>query len=304
MNIQVQYKDHSGHTSERCESLIMPAFLKHFVMAGCKDLLPEDTIQQKMKGALSYFCDYLQPEAFGVDHFSLPPITYADPTKQGQFSNCAGLAIADFLAKRIDNALYTGTYEAAMGKNEMKIKGSRPDLLAFQQDKKRFAIEAKGYKGGCGNMEEHKKQSKKGGIPVDFSVACVSYNMYEKIKCNYYDPVNESVPFDEELFKALTKAYYKGFLEFLELPHPDFNHNAERFYTIKFSDIITNLFQDENTVKLSSLEILEKYQPQLIIPKDIKKYAEEGMPLWKPVEYNPEDEKLYIDNDRIGIRLN
>lgn len=297
MNIQVQHKDASGHESSKCYSLTKPAFLKHFIMAGHKEQLSEETIQQKMNGALSYYRDYLQPEAFNADHFSLPPIEYADPTERSHFSNRAGLAIADFLAKRIDNAIYTGTYEAALGEKKMKIEGMRPDLLAFRKDKQVFAIEAKGRSKGCGGMKKRKKQAESGEIPVNFSVACVSYNIYKKIKCKYYDPVDKNASFDEELFKALTKEYYKGFMGFLNLPHSEFKHKEESFYTIKISDIIMHFF-GKDAVKLNNNEM----SLQLLIPENIKEYAKNGMPFWKPIEDN-NDEKLYIDNDRIGIRL-
>ncbi len=55
-------------------------------------------------------------------------------------------------------------------------------------------------------------------------------------------------------------------------------------------------------------EIFNFYKPKLIIPKDIEKYAKEG--LTEDVEpfefenYRNDNENIYIDNDRIGIELN
>jgi hypothetical protein len=95
----------------------------------------------------------------------------------------------------------------------MPLNVGRPDLLAYKQNSM-FAIEAKGYSGGHGNMTTHKTQSQTGGIPVNFSVACVSYNLYNNIKCNYHDPYYEGIPYDHKLLKLLTKQYYSGLSEY------------------------------------------------------------------------------------------
>ncbi len=64
-------------------------------------------------------------------------------------------------------------------------------------------------------MTTHKNQSTTGGIPVNFTVACVSYNLYNQVKCKYYDPYNDNIQFDFEGLKELTKIYYSGLSEFL-----------------------------------------------------------------------------------------
>jgi hypothetical protein len=305
MKLQVHYKKSDSEPIEpRCYKLTKTAFLKHFVCAGHKSITSWRKIWEGL-GAYLYFHEYITSHAFKTDKFSLPSGDY-DYMKQSHFSGCAGLAIADFLAKCIDHRMYSVFYEAAMKAKGMSITGGRPDLLAFTKDAS-FAIEAKGYKDKCGKkkMEEHKNQSQKGGIPVRFSVACVSYNIYKKIKCNYYDPIDNNAPFDEELFKKLTKEYYNEFIEFLNIGYSTFEYEGEKFYEIKISDIIKQP-SDKNPIKFdaSSCEILEKHQPKLILPQDIENYAKDGMPPdWKPIKYDDNNENFYIDNDRIGLKI-
>jgi hypothetical protein len=301
MKIQVHYKKSSSGPSEpRCYKLTKNAFLKHFVCVGHKSVSHWKKIKEGL-GAYLYFYDYMR--AFTANHFFLPHKNY-NYTKQNHFSACAGLAIADFLAKRIDNSLYTEHYEAALQQKKLKISGERPDLLAFTKDAM-FAIEAKGRKDNHGNMEKHKNQSRQGEIPVNFSVACVSYNIYKKIECKYYDPNNKDISFDKELFNNLTKKYYKGFIDFLDLGYSTFEHEGEKFYEIKISNIIKrHLDKNFNKSDKYQYEILEIYQPKLILPKNTENYAKDGMPLeWKPMKYDDNDENLYIDNDRIGLRI-
>ncbi|MCD6418213.1 hypothetical protein J7M00_05465, partial [bacterium] len=73
----------------------------------------------------------------------------------------------------------------AMKMQGMPISGQRPDLLAFKNNEL-FAIEAKGYSSNSPkDMNSHKEQSRTGGIPVDFTVASISYNLYDRVICNY-----------------------------------------------------------------------------------------------------------------------
>ena len=255
---------------------------------------------------IHYSC-YIQRQAFYNNKFSEPPIELSDPTEKGQFSNLAGKAIADFLSKRIDNSIYTVNYEAAMRMRKMPLNVGRPDLLAFSQNS-RFAIEAKGYSGGHRNMEVHKDQSKTGGIPVNFTVACISYNLYENVHCKYHDPFNDNVPYDNELLNQLTKEYYSGLSKFLNEKYFNFQVTeiqGEKFYEIEFLyRPFEKLFQDEFPYR--HFEILEYYRPRIILPFTIKDYAEKGITnKIKPFIFdtNEQDYNTYIDNDRVGLRL-
>lgn len=310
MNLSVEYRDAAGIISNQTHNLTQIAFAKHLAIAG-QGLAPKP---QKIIRTLSMFFHYsyyMQRHAFNNNRFSEPPIELSDPTEKGQFSNLAGKAIADFLSKRIDQSIFTINYEAAMRLRNMPLNVRRPDLLAFNQNSM-FAIEAKGYSGGCGNMTNHKTQSQTGGIPVNFSVACVSYNLYNHVQCNYHDPYNDNVPYDNELLKKISRKYYSGLAEYLNEKYFNFNEIeilGEKFYEVELSNItFEKLFPDEFPFNhFWHIEIIEFYRPRLILPIAIKDYAENGITNdVKPFIFDTNKEQenyLYIDNDRVGLKF-
>lgn len=206
MEIQVEYRNGSGITTNQTHNMSRIAFAKHMAFAG-QAFMPSTHKIIRTISMFFHYHYYIQKLEYNERNcFSLPPKELSDPTEQGQFSNIAGKAIADFLSKRIDNSLITVNYEAAMRIKGIPVKGKRPDLIALSNDSM-FAIEAKGFADGHGNMEKHKDQSKTGDIPVNFSVACVSYNLYKEVRCNYYDPVNKNTEYNDDLLAKLTKDY-------------------------------------------------------------------------------------------------
>ena len=162
-------------------------------------------------------------------------------------------------------------------------------------------------------MEKYKQQSRNGGLKVDYSIACVSYNLYERVRCKYHDPEGEEVKFDSELFRNLTKNYYSGLSSFI---HSDAVTETREFDSEEF--IIVNLgrlfyyhripfgnnylWQDR-----FFYEYLSQYS--LILPSNIEEFADKG--LNKPLPPFPlhasegdghsERDWYYIDNDRVGI---
>lgn len=310
MNLTVEYKDTAGTISNQTHNLTRIAFAKHLAIAG-QGYAPRP---QKLIRTLSMFFHYsyyLQRQAFNNNRFSEPPIQLSDPTEKGQFSNLAGKAIADYLSKRIDQSIFTVNYEAAMRLRNMPLNVGRPDLLAYKQNSM-FAIEAKGYSGIHGNMTTHKAQSQTGGIPVNFSVACVSYNLYNNVQCKYHDPYNDNVPYDNELLKKLTRQYYSGLAEFLNEKYFNYREieiQGEKFYEVELSyRPFEKLFPDEFPFRhFWHFEILEFYRPRLILPIAIRDYAEDGITNEiKPFIFDTNKEQennLYIDNDRIGLQI-
>lgn len=316
MNIAVEYKDTAGTISNQTHRLTRLAFAKHLAMAG-QGYAPRPQKLIRTIAMFFHYSYYLQRQSFNNDRFSEPPIQLSDPTEKGQFSNLAGKAIADFLSKRIDRSIFTVNYEAAMRIHNppipLTVNGRqvrRPDLLAYTSNS-RFAIEAKGFSGGCGNMNDHKSQSQTGGIRVNYTVASVAYDLYGQVKCKYHDPYNDNVPFDNELLKKLTRNYYSGLVEFLD--EKFFNYNeievqGEKFYEIELSfRPFQKLFPDEFPFRhFLHYEILDFYRPRLILPKNIRDLAETGLTNEsKPFlfETKEQNEYIYIDNDRVGIQI-
>lgn len=309
MNITVEYIDTAGTLFNQTHRLTRLAFAKHFAIAG-QGYAPR---LQKLIRTIAMFFHYnyyLQRQAFNNDHFSLPPIELSDPTEKGQFSNLAGKGIADFLSKRIDQSLFTVNYEAAMRLKNMPLNVGRPDLLAFKQNSM-FALEAKGFSGGHGNMTTHKNQSLTGGIPVNFTVACVSYDLYNNTKCKYHDPFNDNIPYDNEMLSNLTRNYYTGLLEFLNqkyFEYREFDFQDEKFYEVELTyRNFEKLFPEEFGFRYFwHFEIFEFYRPKLILPRNIREYAEVGITNEiRPFIFDAkeQDENIYIDNDRVGLRI-
>lgn len=299
----MEYLDKHGIISNQNYYISKLGLVKHMAIAGQR-YAPTSKKIFKTIGMFLQYSYFLQSSALNKDKFSLPPYNIYDPTEKSQFSNIAGKGIADFLAKKIDNALYTVNYEAAMKIKGMPIVGSRPDLLAFS-NKETFAIEAKGYtKDSVNDMSKHKDQSLSGAIPVNFTVASVSYNLYNKVKCKYHDPYNANIPFDEELLSETTKKYYSGIIDFLEnSDYKEVKYKNESFYEI---DILSPYFFDEyydKPFRYFFHDLFHHNQLKLILPKNIEAYSKEGLnSRTEPFLYDS-NEDIYIDNDRIGLKI-
>lgn len=309
MNISVNYKDATGSVSNRTYRMTRLAFAKHLAIAG-QGFAPSPQKLIRTIAMFFHYSYYLERQTFYNDRFSEPPIQLSDPTEKGQFSNLAGKAIADFLSKRIDNSLYTVNYEAAMRLRNMPLNVGRPDLLAFTQNSM-FALESKGNSGGPGNMTIHKNQSLTGGIPVNFTVACVSYDLYHNVKCNYHDPFNQNIPYDNVTLTGLTRNYYKGLLDFLDnefFNYHEVKYQGEDFYEVELANNkFVKYFPGEFPFRpIWHFEILEFYRPRLILPKRIREYAEKGITNELKAfvfETKEQDNNIYIDNDRVGLHI-
>jgi hypothetical protein len=303
MNIEVEYKDTAGIISNTIYPISKLAFAKHIAIAG-QGYAPKPQNFLRAIGMLFHYSYYTQRQAFNNDRFSEPPAPLSDPTEKSQFSNLAGKAIADFLSKRINNSLYTVNYEAAMRMRRMLITGRRPDLIAYTQNSI-FAIEAKGFTNGYGNMVDHKNQAQTGGIPVNFTVASVSYDLYTKVKCKYHDPFNDNIPYDNETLRLLTKEYYSGLAEFLNrevFTYREAEIGGEGFYEVELSRRIYDKFFREN-LPFWPVEFLHFYRLKILLPNNILELAQNGITNEsKPFQYeNTNERNIYFDNDRIGL---
>jgi len=305
LNIEVEYLNKYGVMSNNTYSISKLGLVKHMAVAGQR-YAPTSKKIFKTIGMFLQYSYFLQTKALNKDKFSLPPYEIYDPTEKAQFSNIAGKGIADFLAKKIDNALHTVNYEGAMKIKKIPIIGSRPDLLAFTNNET-FAIEAKGFSRNSvshTNMIKHKSQSQYGGIPVNFTVASVSYDLYNKVKCKYHDPYNANIPFDEELLSETTKKYYSGIIDFLEFAdYKEVEHKNENFYEI---DILSSNFMNgyyDRTFRYFFHDLLHRNHFKLILPKSIERYSKEGLNSHTEPFLHDNNEEIYIDNDRIGFKI-
>lgn len=288
MNLEIVYKDEKGVEHKKNERMSYLSFIKHLAIAG-QGHMPSISKFNRSLGMFLHYSNYINIVDFKNDFFSIPSGYKYDPTEKSQFSNLVGKAIADFLSKKISGGKITFNYEAAMKLAGHKITGERPDLLCI--GKKTFAIEAKGFSARTisnKEMKEHKDQSGKGPIKVDFSVASVSYNLYSKVRVNYYDPRNDDSQDNSDIIKELTKQYYTGLSEYVD----------EELFHFKEERIGNN-----NYYKI--LVMKEKYIGEevfLLLNKNILEQGKKGIVGFDVATID--DENVYIDKDGVGIEIN
>ena len=212
------------------------------------------------------------------------------------------------MSKKINKSLYTTNYEAVASR---PLKGKRPDLVAFTQNSQ-FTLEAKGrHQTNPGNMADHKAQASSGNYPRNFSVACVSYNLFQKVACKYHDPFNDNILYDNNTLQLITRKYYSGLEGFLNqsyFNYEEISYQGEQFYEIELTY--------RNLEKLFPIyfpfrhywyfEFFELYRPRLILPKRISEFSKNGITNeLTPFIFEATDqaENIYIDNDRVGLRV-
>lgn len=305
MDIEVIHKDASGVSTTKSFNLSTLGLIKHFGLAGQNYGTTIRAIRRAI-GAYFLYHDYFKRTDLLNSRFSKPPAHFYDPTDQGDFSTIAGRAIADFLARRIDGATHTYTYEGAMlmaGHNNVNIP--RADLYCFNSSKQ-FAIESKGFDVRTvseNEMTTHKTQSGQGPLDIHFSIASVSYNLYNKIKNKYYDPVSDNSEFNNDLNKKISAKYYSGFAELLkeqrDFPTLNLSEQNREFNLIPiYSPYDDYLFYDYKW----------RHRPYghntifLVLDKRIKNFAFEGFINNEEKNVISQD-GLYIDNDGIGLML-
>ncbi|MBR2091977.1 MAG: hypothetical protein IJ905_16940 [Fibrobacter sp.] len=244
---------------------------------------------KKAFGAMLYYSDYLFP---AKTCFSVPSNNMGDPTEKAQFSNIAGLAIADYLSKKINHAKFTIHYEAAMVQNGISISGSRPDLIAYCPHNICLAIEAKGFSRpsvSLGDINKHKNQSRNihPQLGITNSYVSIAYNLYNQPKVYYIDPEFSNTFDNHTTLKYLSMQFYQSILD--ETSHLNKKSCISGFYKVLLSDEITNL---------CSKKIF------LVLPEKIKDFANKGINDYSIFEKDVDmNNNFYIDNDYIGIQM-
>ena len=304
MKIDIIHKNGLGISTTKVLKLSTLGLLKHFGLAGQNYGTTMRAIRRAI-GMYFQYSDFFNQKSLSASKFSRPLPSFYDPTEIGDFSTIAGKAIADFLARRLDNATHTHTYEAAMHAkgHRLSSKSRRPDLYCYGGGKQ-FSVESKGFSDATVSenaMAIHKSQSAQGPLKINFSVASVAYNLYDKIRVKYYDPINEDNEFDYALNLDLSRNYYRGFVQLLD------SQSVENIFLLSINNknyFLVQLFPLNND--LSSTQILLLYpwlfraKLYLAIHTDVKKFAIEGN--LTDLEYY-DDDLTYIDNDGIGLAI-
>lgn len=299
MILQIERRDNRGNITNQKIRMPWLAFIKHMAISG-QGFVPSIKKFKRMLGMFFVYSDYLRYSDFQKSKFSKPPKILYDPTSTGQFSNIAGKAIADFLVKRLDNAKITFNYEAALRQKGLPINGTRPDLLCVNSSDI-FSAEAKGRsKGHVSNteMNSYKRQAQSGSLFVKFSVASISYNLYNQVEVKYYDPKNDDFEYDKELVKNLSIKYYKGIKELLNEEIFDIKRefiNNRNYYKVSLSP---HKFFD--FYPLYPFFIKYSGRISILIDNRIASFVENGLDDFEMEQYFS-NENIYIDSDGIGL---
>lgn len=304
MEIDIIHKNGLGISTTKVLKISTLGLLKHFGLAGQNYGTTMRAIRRAI-GMYFQYSDFFNQKSLNASKFSQPLPAFYDPTEIGDFSTIAGKAIADFLARRLDNATHTHTYEAAMHAkgHRLSSKSKRPDLYCYGGGKQ-FSVESKGFSDATVSenaMAIHKNQSAQGPLKINFSVASVTYNLYNKVKVKYYDPISENNEFDYALNLELSRDYYRGFVQLLESQStentPLLSVNNKNYFLIQIFPLNDSL---SFTQILPLHQWLFQAKLYLAIHTDIRKFAIEGN--LNDLEYY-DDILTYIDNDGIGLAV-
>lgn len=281
MQFELKHLNGRGNLSTSYPSISYLAFVKHLAFVGI-GIHKSPTLLFRYLG---YFFEFMQYWRNDPEHFCMPSVLENDPSEKAVVSNRIGRAMADYCAKKIYHARFTHSYEDAMIRNGYQIKGKRPDLYCDSLNKQ-FAIEAKGYSQSSVSdtkMNKHKSQSQKGPIPINFSVASVSFNLYKSPKVKFYDPEDESVEYSSIVNSQLRSLYYNSLLELIEY------FGLEK---------VKSGIPDYNAYIISPL-LFPEYR--LLIHQVIVSKEWGGNEWLPPLSRESNEENYYIDNDGIGL---
>lgn len=293
MKIQVEYIDQQGTLTYPKLQIPLTGFLKHTAIAGQGDdfgLLPS---LARGIGAMLLYGRYIDTNWwFNFKGFRKTDLQFLDPTEQGDFSTLVGKGVADYLAKRLLDAKFTHTYEAAMYIAGHRLSGPRPDFYCTTRTQQ-FAMEAKGYADrsvSTTKMATHKLQSQAGPIPVHFSVASVTHNIYESLRCKFHDPVNKQTEFLENLNNTLAKQYYISLHEQLSdyIEPSTFEYNDHRYESYNISPYLFIGRHNRSIEFVFDKRIIQSIERDNILKDEYDFVNEQG---------------LYLDSDGIGIRI-
>jgi hypothetical protein len=157
-------------------------------------------------------------------------------------------------------------------------------------------LESKGYSAAsisAKKMLNHKNQAQSGPLPVNFSVASVSYNLYDRVRCKYHDPFNENIEYNASVNQELNRLYYTGIFEYLNNEYFRIEEDEIQNKHCYFIDILGPGTPYDLRIGEFSLT--------LILQSDFKKFT-----INEKTKFNEgiiQEPFLYLDTDGIGFCL-
>jgi len=204
-------------------------------------------------------------------------------------SRITGRAIGDMFAKSHFGARYTLCYEHALLVNAIVQSGKSPDFYCIDRlNTKAFTVEAKGFSKrtiGPAQFAQHKAQSAASQLPIHYSVASVTHNIYSKIMARVEDPEHEASPLDPSFARGLVESY-------LDTVHARLSNFCE----------VSNEFKIRGSWYLSY-----DATPYLVTAPNRGSGVEYLIPrevaAGSALERQIEEEHSYFDLDGIGVKL-
>ena len=212
-----------------------------------------------------------------------------DPDDLREMSRLIGRAVGDMFAKSHFGARYTLCYEHALLAKAIVQAGKSPDFYCIDRSNtKAFTMEAKGFSQrtiGPKQFAQHKAQSAASQLPIHYSVASVTHNIYNKIMARVEDPEHEASPLDPSFARGLIENY-------LDAVHARLSQFCEVANEFKIRGL-WYLSYDASPYLVTAPNRASRFE--YLIPRE----AAAGYVLERQIE----DEHSYFDLDGIGVKL-
>jgi hypothetical protein len=287
MIVPVEHINGAGVVNNFNLDVSLPVFLKHAALAGQG---PGPTLFPTLTrgiGLLLYYQEYINiGPGLTLIGFHRPAI--CDPTELGDFTTIAAKTFADILAKFVLATPFTFTYEAALVALGLPLIGSRPDFFCLSPAGQ-FSLEAKGRQtvtAPASLLTEAKAQSAAGAIPVPFSYASVTYDLYGATQCRFHDPVQRDTADDLDLHVRLINDYYRQIVrDITGQGQPNVRRIGDR-------EFLTYSFQ------------LFRRRIEFLVDREIEGRQAMNQAVNQPQPFGRvNEEDVYIDRDGIGVSI-
>ncbi len=266
---------------ESNDSISFLAFVKHASFAGF-DIGINPSFQTALRFLENFHAFFY---SFVDGKFSIIKSLAYDPTERNQFSNKVGRAFADYFAKKLYGARFTYCYECYAKTVGVSTKGAHPDFYCDSPNGS-FVIESKGYSHKTFSDKRMQKVKQQANSVLNkhnlkFSIASVTYNIYDSPIIKYYDPKFEPNDTDETLNLKLRTSYFeffKGLMGHLRTQSP---------------------FKLNDEYVAATLGVYGDIEFKLLVNKNI--LSENHKYSWLEKVDTIDEENYYIDRDGIGL---
>lgn len=285
MRIDVSLVDLNGAKRRFTETVSRLKLLKHATFAG---LGPNFAFVPMVANSIGVALQFGSKFSVDSDHISRT-WSIKDPDDLRSMSRLIGRAIGDIFSKSHFGARFSLCYEHALVTNGLAAIGKSPDFYCIESSgTKAFTVEAKGFSQrtiGPKQFANHKAQSSASQLPINYSVASVTYNIYRRIAARVEDPEFDSRPLDPLFCQSLIEGYFHAI-------HRRLSSCCDKPIDLRIKD--QEYFEYD-----ASMHFIENSQSEFKVHFLVPRAPSISQ---RKVEITNE-RTLYIDSDGIGVRL-